>query len=255
MGARKSESARSFCARVWARLLSFSKNHGLLEPGDIVLARISGGPDSVCLLHFLKNMEHRWGLVVVACHVHHGLRGASADRDERFVENLCGKLRVPLFSAKVKAREHARAHGLSIEHAARQLRYESFLACARKIGAHKVAVGHHLDDQVETVLLHLLRGSSPAGLAGMPMKRALRKNLEKPLLVRPLMCLSRREVLEYIKNNKLSYVHDESNESEYHTRSWLRKKLLPLMEKRQPQLRRHILALSGNIAKLIGGRC
>ncbi|HOX22758.1 MAG TPA: tRNA lysidine(34) synthetase TilS [Elusimicrobiales bacterium] len=244
------ESNKSFCAKVWGRLLSFSRSNNLLEPGDIVLAGVSGGPDSVCLLHFLKSMEHRWGLVVVACHVHHGLR-AAANRDERFVQKLCGKLRVPLFSAKVKAREHAKAQGLSLEHAARQLRYAAFLACARKINAHKVAVGHHLDDQVETFLLHLLRGCAPAGLCGMPVTRALKKGVLKPTLVRPLMCLSKEEILQYLKTNGLPHIKDESNENNVHTRNWIRKKLLPLFESRQPRFRQHVLELSHNLSKLI----
>lgn len=231
-------------------MLSFSRDNGLLEHGDLVLAGVSGGPDSVCLLHFLKNMERRWGLSVAACHVHHGLRGATADRDEKFVQELCARLSVPLFCARVKAGVHAREQGLSLEHAARQLRYGAFADCARAIGAKKVAVGHHLDDQVETVLLHLLRGSSPAGLGGMPVTRALGAGRAKAMLVRPLMCLSRAEVLDYIKRNKLSFVRDESNESDRHTRNWIRKKLLPLVETRQPRFRQHLLELSRKITEL-----
>jgi len=241
---------KSFSAKVWGPLLAFSRDNSLLERGDTVLAGVSGGPDSVCLLHFLKTMEKRWGLSVAACHVHHGLRGPGADRDEKFVQRLCAELGVPLFSARVKVRPYAAEHGLSLEHAARKLRYETFAACARKIGAHKVAVGHHLDDQVETVLLHLLRGGGPAGLGGMPVSRPLSGLGRGPVLVRPLMCLSRAEVQLYIKRHGLLFVRDESNDSDIHTRNWIRKKLLPLFESRQPRFRRHMLDLSRAVAAL-----
>ncbi|NLO92621.1 MAG: tRNA lysidine(34) synthetase TilS [Elusimicrobia bacterium] len=243
-------SEKSFSAKIWGALLSFSRQRRLLERGDTVLAGVSGGPDSVCLLHFLKSMEKRWGLSVAACHVHHGLRGAGADRDEKFVQKLCGELGVPLFAARVKVRPYASRNGLSLEHAARKLRYETFAACARKIGAGKVAVGHHLDDQVETVLLHLVRGGGPAGLGGMPVSRSLEGGRRGVTLVRPLMCMTRADVSLYLKRHRLSSVKDESNESDVHTRNWIRRKLLPLLESRQPRFRQHILGLSEAVSAL-----
>lgn len=224
-------------------MLAFSEH--FFKRGETVLCGFSGGPDSVCLLHFLKHLCGKKHFELVAVHVNHGLRGAAADADEKFCRVLCKKLDVPLITQKKAVRALAKKLDLSLEHAARKARYEAFARAAKKTGASKIALGHHLDDQAETVLLNMLRGTRAEGLCGIPVRRALNKNAE---IVRPLLCITRAEVQEYLKENDLPSVTDQTNFDDAFTRNWIRHELLPLMEKKQPQIRRHLAGMAAQLA-------
>ena len=225
-------------------MLAFSAS--FFKRGETVLVGFSGGPDSVCLLHFLRYLAGKKHLELVALHVHHGLRGKAADADAAFCRKVCRQWDIPFLLAKKNVCALAKKLDLSTEHAARKARYEAFAHAARQTGASKLALGHHLDDQAETVLLNLLRGTKPEGLCGIPVRRALNKQVE---IVRPLLCITRAEVEEYLKENKLSFVTDETNLDDAYRRNWVRHELLPMLASKQPQIRQHLATMAVQLSK------
>ena len=185
------------------KVLGFIRKNHMTDHGDGVLAAVSGGADSVCLLLLLHEMAAELGIKVFAFHMNHGIRGAEADRDERFVAELCERLNVPLTVVHEKVEEYAAEHGLSGEEAGRILRYQHLGETAKQYKCTKIAVAHHEDDDAETVLLNLFRGSGLAGLSGI---RPVRENI-----IRPLLCVSRKEIEEYLKERELSWCEDSTN--------------------------------------------
>lgn len=223
-------------------MLAFSAP--FFKRGETVLVGFSGGPDSVCLLHFLHHLAGKKHFELAAVHVHHGLRGKAADADARFCREWCKKWEVPFFLKKKKVCALANKLDLSIEHAARKARYEAYSEVAKTLHATKLALGHHIDDQAETILLNLLRGTQPQGLCGIPLRRPLNKQVE---IVRPLLCVTRAEVEEYLRENNLSYVTDETNFEDIYRRNWVRHELLPLLESKQPQIRQHLALMAARL--------
>jgi len=193
-----------------------------LSIGTGILVGASGGLDSTVLTHVM----HRIGFAVEVLHVNYGLRGAESDKDEVFVRELCDTWKLPFSVEHLCARQHAQRLGISTLMAARTLRYEAFSKQAQRSGLNFIAVGHHADDQVETLLLNLGRGSGPEGLAGMPVKRPL----GSVTLIRPLLHLSRSAIAAYAKNEQLSWREDASNENTKYRRAALRKRILPTLE-------------------------
>lgn len=234
----------TFGAKTWKNMLAFAQP--FFNRGETVLVGFSGGPDSVCLVHFLRHLSHKKHFELIAVHVHHGLRGKSADADASFCRQLCKKWGVQFVLKKKAVRALAKKLDLSLEHAARKARYEAFAQVARQSGASKLALGHHIDDQVETVLLNLLRGTRPEGLCGIPIRRMLNKQVE---IVRPLLCVTRAEVEQYLKENKLPSVTDETNLEDVYRRNWVRHQLLPLLESKQPQIRQHIALMASRLTQ------
>ncbi len=236
---------KSFNASVLPVMRSFTSK--LITRKDSVLVGFSGGADSVCLLHFLRYLARERHFALAAVHVNHGLRGAAALRDEKFCQQLCNTLDIDLFVKHVDAQKMAQKYNLSPEHGARKARYRAYQQTAKKWGATKLALGHHLDDQAETVLLNLLRGIQAKGLGGIPLCRPLCVGVE---IVRPLLCITRAEVETYVKQNQLSYVTDQTNFEDKYRRNWVRHTLLPLLEEKQPQIKQHLAALAVQIATL-----
>jgi len=202
--------------------------HRMIAPGDVVLVGVSGGPDSTALLHALRALRRSLRCRLRACHVHHGLRGREADADARQARALARSLRIPFTEHRVDVRAHARTHGLSIETAARQLRYRVLSDVADRVGATRIATGHNADDQTETVLLNIVRGAGPAGVAGIPPVRGN--------LIRPLIGVTRAEVERYCHAQGLSYRLDRSNLDTQHTRNRIRLEILPMLRRVQPQV-------------------
>ncbi|MDD5629786.1 MAG: tRNA lysidine(34) synthetase TilS [Elusimicrobia bacterium] len=238
---------QEFAARIWSKLMAFDRAESLLERGDRVLAAVSGGPDSVCLAHFLRAVARRKGFSVALAHVHHGLRGAEADRDARFVQALGRRWGLPVSVIAVPVRAAARERGQGTEEAARKLRYQALAQEARRLRCNKVATGHHLDDQAETVLLHLLRSSRLEALAGIAPERPLSRGIR---LIRPLLPLSRREVLAYLEVHGLSHRSDSTNRDTKFTRNWIRRKVLPLLESRNPSIRERLAGFAAQARAL-----
>lgn len=211
----------------------------LLEYGDHVLVAVSGGPDSLALLHALDSLRIDIGLLgLSAAHFHHGLRGQEADDDAAFVADYCAARSIPCFMGKADvAREAAQAH-VSVQQAARAARYAFLAQAAQQCGADKVATAHTQDDQVETVLHHILRGSGLDGLRGIPARRGI--------YVRPLLGVIRAQVEAYCAAHALLPRRDSSNSDlSHYTRNRIRHALLPLLERDgYPGVRPALLRLS-----------
>lgn len=234
----------------------------LIAPGQKVLVALSGGPDSVALFHCLLELSKKRDLAfdLAAAHLHHGLRGADADADEKFCENLCEKKKVPLLRAFVDTPKISAQFKRSTEEAARIARHEFLSSCAAHIGADCVAVAHHADDRIETVLYRLCRGTGLAGLQGMGWTGPLRlegepdvssylewreptpeelmfKKSEQPApaatvalpVVRPLLACSRPEVLAYLRQKRQPYCTDETNFDVHIPRNAIRNLVMPLL--------------------------
>lgn len=195
----------------------------LLEPGDSVLVALSGGPDSVALLTLLSKLKPQFKLTLNAVYINHQIRPQAAKKEEKFCRELCDRLgvsfqlvseNIPRLSKKVRR---------GIEETARNYRYEQFEKLAAELECDKIALGHHLDDRVETILFRILRGTGRTGLKGIPVKRGK--------YVRPLFDVSKQEILKYLKEKKIKYCVDQSNSKVEFTRNFIRNKLLPLIRK------------------------
>jgi tRNA(Ile)-lysidine synthase len=209
----------------------------LLKKGDKVLVACSGGADSVALLAALFELQPVYSLRLCLAHFNHRLR-RSADRDERFVIETARRNSIPVYLRREDIRSYALKQGLNIEEAGRQRRYEFLRATAARIKATKVATGHTLNDQAETVLLRLLRGSGPGGLAGIaPMIDGL--------IIRPLLDVERSEVEAYLREKKITFYEDESNRDLRFMRNRLRLLLIPyLQEHYEPKIIRNLARLA-----------
>ena len=183
-----------------------------------VTVALSGGADSVCLLHALISLKDIYNIKISAIHINHNLRGDESLRDEEFVKSLCKKLRVPLTVKSIKVKELAEQSGESIELAARNARYAEFKNC----GADKVATAHTASDNTETVLFNMLRGAGLKGLCGIPAKR--------DIYIRPLIFCTRQDIEKYIAENNLEFVTDSSNLSDDYSRNLLRHKAVPVLK-------------------------
>jgi len=232
-----------------SRLASFNREESLLCNGDRVLAAVSGGADSVSLAHYLSRLVGQKKIAVFVAHFHHGLRTA-ADRDAKFVHSLCESLGLPFLMESLPVRKTAKQERRSLEDAGRKLRYEALGRIAKDLHFNKVATGHHLDDQAETVLLHILRGKSAKGLSGISPVRPLKKG-SRVQLIRPLLPLTRKEIEKYCASYGLKFKTDASNRSEEFTRNWVRRRVLPLLEKRQPGVRGNIAAIAKSVRDLL----
>jgi tRNA(Ile)-lysidine synthase len=195
----------------------------MVEDGDRVLVGVSGGPDSVALLNILMRLKKVFSLEIGVAHFNHGIRKEDAKKDASFVSALAGDLALPFYLEKGDVPRYKKEKRLSMEQAARHLRYDFFSRVQKDYGFDRVAVGHHLDDNAELVLMALLRGSGPLGLSGIPPVR-------NHSIIRPLIRLSRREISGYLKNLGLKYVEDQTNHDTTHLRNKIRHKLLPLLK-------------------------
>ena len=229
------------------QILAFIRQQELLGRGDRVILALSGGADSVCLTAVLRELSRLLGIQLYALHVNHGLRGEEAERDQEFCRGFAEKLEIPFRAVSVGVREKAETEGLSLEEAARILRYEALFRFRKELegepagdetkgqGAILIATAHHGDDQAETILMNLLRGTGLRGLSGMAPKR-------EGGIIRPLLCVSREEILKWIGKRGLSYVTDSTNLCNDYTRNLLRNRILPdLTAGVNRQAARHIL--------------
>lgn len=223
------------------RVADFINKHQLLRPEERYLVALSGGADSVCLLLILKQL----GYSVEAVHCNFNLRGEEARRDELFCVSLCEEQQIPLHRIHFDTRAFASSHHVSVEMAARELRYRYFAQLCQDLSAAAVCVAHHQDDTVETVLMNLLRGTGIHGLAGIqPVSclTAMSKPFPAPLtVVRPLLCLSRKEIEKYLESIGQSYMTDSTNLCPEETlRNKLRLEIIPLLQQVNPSVKENI---------------
>jgi tRNA(Ile)-lysidine synthase len=213
------------------------EKHQMIAPGEGLLVAVSGGPDSVALLHILYSLREDLRLRLEVAHLQHGIRGVEAQEDAKFVAQLAAKLRLPLHLKEIDLPRIRSAAGKgNLEALARAERYRFFAAVARERKLGKIATAHTQDDQAETVLMWLLRGSGLKGLGGMPLVHPLDlANVElasRLLVVRPLLYVSRAEIEEYLKEKDLTFRLDRSNQDLSFLRNWIRLKLIPQLKEK-----------------------
>lgn len=222
-------------------------DHHLFSKGETVVVGVSGGPDSLTLLHILRDLSKELGIELHVAHLNHKLRGASSDADASFVAGTARAWGLPATTKAQQVSEYSKEKHLSLEEAARIIRYKFLAEVARTVGARAVAVGHHGDDQVETILMHLLRGAGLAGLRGMTYLSPFPyvgedDSAEAPTiqLVRPLLDVQRAEIEAYCRANGLLPQVDASNSDTHIFRNRLRIEVLPYLERINPNLRQVI---------------
>jgi len=196
------------------------RQHDMLDEADTVVVGVSGGPDSTALLHTLVRLSPRWSLQLVVAHLNHKLRGSAADQDAVFVAGLAASLGIPCRIRSEDVLKFASEQRLSIQEAGRTIRYGFYNEVASEHSAGKIAVGHHAGDNAESVLIHLFRGTGPLGLSGIAPVRGER-------IIRPLMGVTRRQILDFLDQEGFEYVKDRSNADLKYLRNRVRHELLP----------------------------
>ncbi len=209
--------------------------HKLFTKQSKVLVGLSGGPDSMALIHILMQL----GYNCIAAHCNFHLRGEDSNNDAAFVTEWCNENNIALHTIDFETYTYAATKKVSIEMAARELRYDWFKKLRLEQNADVIGIAHHKDDSVETILINLIRGTGIKGLTGIP--------IINEHVVRPLLAISRREIMEYLSNNQVPYVIDHTNEEELYTRNILRLKVLPILEKINPSVKNSIVTTSNNL--------
>ncbi|HRZ98461.1 MAG TPA: tRNA lysidine(34) synthetase TilS, partial [Paludibacter sp.] len=207
------------------KVQKYIEKHSLLTPSAKIIVGVSGGTDSVVLLHLLQKLGY--DCIVAHCNFH--LRMDESDRDEAFVRSLANSMKLPCYIIDFNTVEYSGKHKLSIEMAARELRYNWFSELLKNQGAEAIAVAHHADDSIETMLMNLVRGTGIRGLSGIPVKNGC--------VVRPLLCCSRNEIENYLIENGLDHIEDSTNATSDYTRNKFRNEILPLLEEINPSVR------------------
>jgi tRNA(Ile)-lysidine synthase len=226
------------------RVLKYIRRQGLIQPAQTLLVAVSGGADSVCLLHLLYRLHGELRISLQVAHLNHQLRGPESDRDAGFVSDLAQQLGLPATIQNGDVRGFQSLHHLSLEEAARAVRYHFLAETARAGGAASVAVGHTQNDQVETILLHILRGAGTLGLQGLRPSHAMRLDGGVLSVVRPLLEISRAEVEEYCRANGLAFCQDSSNLSPAMLRNRVRLELLPRLAEYNPDIAGALVRIS-----------
>ena len=219
------------------RILNTIEKSGMIRPGDHVIAAVSGGADSVCLLLLLQRLAGQIPFRLSAAHLEHGIRGGESLADAAFVQALCERLEVALYVKHEDIPARAAREGCSLEEAGRAARYEFFTSLARKAGASRIAAAHHAQDQAETVLLNLTRGSGTGGLCGMAPVRPLAPDLT---LIRPLLETARSEIEAYLRAHDQNWRTDRTNADPAYARNRIRLEVLPQLSAINERASEHI---------------
>ena len=205
------------------KILSTLKKYGMIFHGDSILVAFSGGPDSVFLLHFLKKFETHLHISVSAVHVNHLLRGDAAEHDEKFCHALCEKLNIPLYIVRENVSEIAKKRQISVEEAGHIIRYMHFRRILAGEKITKLATAHHLNDNSETMLLNIFKGTGLQGLSGIAP--VLDGNV-----IRPLIEIEKKDILHFLQKNKCTFCIDATNQSDVHQRNYIRNQVLPAIK-------------------------
>lgn len=208
----------SFNKTIEQKVIKFIKDFNLIIVGDRILIALSGGSDSVFLIHFLLKYKKKYNIDLAAFHLNHKLRQESS-LDQKFSEEICSKFNVPFFTANRNVKTFASKNKLSIEEAGRILRYQSLNKIAEKNNYTKIATAHNLNDNSETILLNLIKGKGLRAISGIPIK--------SDNIIRPIMCLTKSEIEDYLNLNKIPFIEDKSNFEPNYERNYLRLKIVP----------------------------
>ncbi|HWT76383.1 MAG TPA: tRNA lysidine(34) synthetase TilS [Mobilitalea sp.] len=208
--------------KIWC----YSEKFHMIERGDRIVVGISGGADSVCLLYVLKKLCTEKDISLIAVHINHGIRGEEADRDELFVKEFCERLGVEFYPYFYDVRGLAAKEGISEEEAGRNVRYQTFLEVCKHQKCNKIAVAHNKNDNAETVLFHLFRGSGIKGMSGIEPRRNITADFGEVTLIRPLLCAERKEIEAYLRKERLTFQTDSTNLTEDYSRNKIRNRIL-----------------------------
>jgi tRNA(Ile)-lysidine synthase len=204
------------------------KKHSMLSEKEKILVGLSGGPDSVCLLNVLNNLKNKFMLDLHTVYIDHGLRPEEIPGEIEFCKNLCDNLNIPFITKSIDVKSHAKNQKINVQEAARELRYKILTETAYEINAHKIALGHTADDQLETFFIRFFRGSGPTGLAGIPPVRGN--------IIRPLIETERMEIEEFLDEQRINYIIDSSNLKKDYLRNRLRLSFIPEIKKINPHI-------------------
>ena len=210
--------------KIEQQVLKFIDENRLIAAGDSILVALSGGADSVFLLSILAKFKNRFKIEIGAVHVNHKLRKITADEDEKYCSELCTSLNIPFFSVSKDVKSYAVKNKMSVEEAARIVRYSVFNTITQKYSFNKIATAHNIGDNTETVLLNLIKGTGLKGIAGIPV---IRGNI-----IRPLLSTSKEDIVNYLNSEGIYFRVDESNLENDYERNYLRNEIIPLIEKR-----------------------
>ncbi|MBB6455262.1 tRNA(Ile)-lysidine synthetase-like protein [Salirhabdus euzebyi] len=222
------------------RVLTFSKKNKLFAQGDVVLIAVSGGPDSSALLRFFANIRDRFQLKLVALSVDHLLRGEDSKQDVEYVKKLCEEWDIDFFSAAVDVPKYKKEKNMGTQLAARELRYSFFAEKMKEYDTPLLAMGHHGDDQVETMFMQLMRGSKPKGI---PVKR----EFSNGNIIRPFLCLTKEEIKAYCDTYHIKPRYDASNEESVYTRNAFRLKVIPFLKSYNPIIHENLQLISQTV--------
>lgn len=202
------------------KVIETIENNSMFNTGDRVVVAVSGGPDSICLLHLLNSIKDRFSIEICAAHVNHCLRGAEADADEEFVREFCQQLNIKFYVKKVDINKLAKEEKLSSEMAGRKARYDFFEEVRKSFSGNKIAIAHNANDRAETIIMRIIRGTGLDGMVGI-------KPIRDKIFVRPLINVSRNDIEKYCLDNKISPRIDKTNLERLYTRNKIRLDLIP----------------------------
>lgn len=205
------------------KVIKTIEKYNLIQNGDKIVIGVSGGPDSICLLHILNSLKKKYNLQLFVAHINHMIR-ENAKIDEEYVVQFCKKIDVPVYVAHIDVVDMAKQQKISTEEAGRNARYEFFDEILEKTSSNKIAIAHNSNDKAETVIMNVLRGSGMSGLKGIEPKRNNK-------YIRPLIEMSRDEIENYCKKNNLETRHDESNDENIYNRNKIRNIVIPYIKK------------------------
>ena len=222
-------------------MLHFIQEHHLVSHQQKLVVAVSGGPDSVCLLHIMVRLQGELDIRLHVAHLNHQLRGTESEADAQYVSNLAQQLGIPASIEQRAVKSYQNQQRVSLEEAAREVRYAFLAQVAESIGASRVAVGHTIDDHIETILLHLIRGTGTRGLRGLLSSSQWQSTGDNLTVIRPLLPVSRDETASYCHHHQLMPRLDSSNLSLSQLRNRIRHQLLPQLKSYNPQVAEALL--------------
>lgn len=228
-----------------AKIREYIKQHHMLEKGDRIVLGVSGGADSVCLLALLAQLREEYELSLYVVHVNHKIR-TEAPEDAAYVRMLCEQYEIPFYLYEKDIPAFAAESGMTVEEAGREYRYTTFWEVLQFVGANKLATAHHMGDQVETLLFHLVRGSDLAGMKGILPVKELQKGVT---MIRPLLCCQKQELVDWLKQNEMVWMEDVTNQDNHYARNKIRNEIVPLLLEVNARAVDHMIAFADSVSK------
>ncbi|SES43386.1 tRNA(Ile)-lysidine synthase/bifunctional protein TilS/HprT [Psychrobacillus sp. OK032] len=214
------------------KVKEYIDKHQLINEGDRLLVACSGGADSLALVHFLNTLKETYHVEIGIAHADHQLRGEESAEDSRFVEQFAANLNIPFYAATLEVPKRVAAEGGNVQVICREERYSFFEKTMKNFNYKKLVLGHHADDQIESVIMSLTRGSNSSTITGIPRSRPFSEGH----IIRPFLCITKKEIFKYIDFNELSFRHDPSNDKHTYTRNRIRHTIVPLLREENPNV-------------------